>query len=463
MKFNNIVITIASIIMLWGTSACSDDPTSTPLDKSIAEVENSTFCSLSFEWGKVKDAVQYSYQLAETVTGNVVNTDVTRSTTASFTGLKPSTDYTLTVLAYAAIGSEYTTSAPIVLTARTADIVPIATPQPILSREVNTATLEWDYVESAQSYLWQLRDADNELLDEGETAASYVSFSNMQSGTFTFTVIAQTDVPGLKNSEPGSLTFEFVRERIEVWRIKGTYSSALTDSEWKAELVAYDDNSYTIESWYGVENYDFTFTIDEQDGASAFIVSDRDYAYDPASQSYSIPTGLSDGPANVSLFHSQCTMEGSPAKGSISLNVSDGIHTGNDRFTWSTITCTIDDLCGEWTRHYYGYDNYYGEGYDVTMSVIITKVDDHTIRIPLPLFDNEYADVTVDLENMIYTLQPTPMNVGYTFASAAGEQVPLTGSISPTEFKMNNWGMFWSGYNDYVNTTMEFYREAAAE
>lgn len=463
MKFNNIILTIASIIMLWGTAACSDDNNPTPLDQSAIEAGNATFCSLSFEWGKVKDAVQYSYQLTETATGNIISTEVTKLNKVSFNNLKASTDYTLTVLAYAAIGSDHTTSEPIVLTARTADILPIATPKPVLSREVNTAYLEWEYVESAQSYLWQLRGANNDLLNEGETTASYVSFDNMQSGTYTFTVIAQTDVPGLKESEPGKLTFDFVRERIEMWRIKGIYSSALTDSEWQAELVAYDDNSYTIESWYGVEDYDFTFAMNEQEGSSVFTVSDSDYAYDPTSQSYSIPTGLSDGPANISLFHQQCSMEGSSANGTITLSVSDGTRTGNDQFTWSTITCTIDDLCGEWTRHYYCYDNYYGEGYDVTMTVTITKVDDHTIRIPLPLYDDEYANVTVDLETMIYTLQPTPMNIGYTFASAAGEQVPLTGIISPTEFKITNWGLFWSGYNDYVNTSMEFYRETATE
>lgn len=461
MKFNKITAALVSVMMLWGAAACSDDTTPAPLDKTTAEIQNATFNTLSFEWERVKDAVQYSYQLSETATGNIVTTALTQQTKATFTDLTPSTDYTLTVLAYAAMNSDRTTSEPIVLTARTSDILAIEAPQPVMSREVNTIIVEWNHITSAQGYYYKLTDSDGTVIGEGETGALYANFSDMQSGKYTFTVTALIDAPGLKDSEPASITFDFVRERMEIWRIDGTYTSSLTDANWNATLVAYDDNSYDIQGWYGVEGYDLTFTIDEQNAADMFVMSADKYTYNEAGKFYSVPTGLTTaGLANINVYpaDNQCAFEGSPAKGSVMLHVSDGNKTGNDTFAWTTIECTIDDLCGNWVRHYTCYDNYYQEGYNNTMDVTITKVDDNTIRIPLPLYNNEYANAIVNLKTMTYTINPTAMNVGYTFANAAGANTPLTGTISPTRFTINGWGLFWAGSNDYINTTMEFYR-----
>lgn len=461
MKFNKITAALASVMMLWGAAACSDDSTPTPLDKTTAEIQNATFNTLSFEWGRVKDAVQYSYQLSETATGKIITTAITQQTKATFTDLTPSTDYTLTVLAYAAINSDNTTSEPIVLTARTSDIIAIESPQPVMSREVNTIIVEWNHITSAQSYSYKLVEGEGNVISEGVTGALYANFSNMQSGKYTFTVTALIDAPGLKNSEPASITFDFVRERMEIWKINGTYTSSLTDSEWDATLVAYDDNSYDIQGWYGVNGYDLTFTIDEQNAADMFVMSADKYTYNEAGKFYSVPTGLTTaGLANINVYpaDNQCAFEGTPAKGSVLLHVSDGSKAGNDIFKWTTIECTIDDLCGDWVRHYTCYDNYYQEGYNNTMNVTITKVDDTTVKIPLPLFDNEYADVTVNLQTMTYTINPTTMSVGYIFANSTGENLPLTGMISPTNFSINGWGLYFSGYNYYSNTAMEFYR-----
>lgn len=452
MKFNKTATIMALASLLFGSFGCSEDNTLTPLDGTVAELKGSSFNSLSFSWSKVKGAIQYSYQLSETATGEILVRDVTQSTTASFSDLKASTDYTLTVLAYAALESDYTTSEPVVLTARTADIVPLDTPVLEWSREVNTFYVEWGAVESAQYYYYVLYDGDNNVISEDWTSATYAGFENMRSGTYTCTVVAQTEIPGLSDSEEGRITFEFERERVEIWRLTGVYTSSLFSQDWTAELVAYDDNSYTIESWYGVEGYDFTFKTNDSDEK----ISVSGYDYD--GQSYRVPTGLADGPENISLFADQSSMTGSSIKGDITLKVSDGTNTGEDSFRWELITCTIDDLCGDWIRHYTCYDNYYGEGYDNTMSVTITKVDDNTICIPLPLYNNEYANAVIDFGSMTYSIAPTAMNVGFIFASIAGESVPLTGLISPTGFTIHNWGMFWGGYNDYLNTTMEFYR-----
>lgn len=447
MRFNNIAMMVALASVLFGSVACGDEPAPSPLDLPAGEMSDATYNSLSFTWEKVKDAVQYSYQLSESASGEIVSTDVTRQTNASFTGLEPSTDYTLTVLAYAAYDSYYTTSEPSVLTARTADLVAVGTPRPEMSRDVNTLYISWDYVDNADSYLWRLYDAAGNLLESGETSGYYVQFDDMKSGNFSFTVTALTSAPGFKDGETGRLDFEFVRERVEIWRLTGTYFSSLLEAIWNADLVAYDNGSYTIESWYGVEGYDFTFTVD---GNGVFSCPS------------SVPTGL-EVPAEVHVTAAGSSMEGNSANGKVTLSVSDGTDSGKDELSWSSETCSIDDLCGEWVRHYTCYDNYYEEGYDNTMSVTVTKVDDNTIRVPLPLYNDEYANVTVNLETMTYTLEPTAMNVGYVFASSAGENVAITGMISPTRFFVNNWGLFWGGYNDYVNTMMEFYRSEGAD
>ena len=131
--------------------SCSDDEVATPLGKSEMTVGDASYNSLTFTWGNVKDARQYSYQLVKTGTESILETGITKETSVSFSGLDYDTEYTLTVLAYAAMDSEHTTSEPIVLTAKTNDLTDLTVPAPVMTREVNTIILNWGAVEGTSS------------------------------------------------------------------------------------------------------------------------------------------------------------------------------------------------------------------------------------------------------------------------------------------------------------------------
>lgn len=274
MKILNSIIVLSVVVLGTAFAGCSDDKELIPLTKTEGSVQKSSYSSLTFKWSKVEGARQYSCQLKETATDLPVSTEVTQSNSITYGDLRPSTDYTLTVLAYAAMESGHTTSEPLILTGRTADIQPLATPVVTMTREVNSLIFEWDYIESAYSYLWTLVDGEGTVVQEGETRGSEVSIDNLASGSYIFTLTATTDIEGLKNSEASETKFDFVRQRLEVWTANGAYTSELLGgAQWTATLTAYDDNSYTISGWYGDEGTDLNFKIDPQDVDNMFKLS----------------------------------------------------------------------------------------------------------------------------------------------------------------------------------------------
>lgn len=440
------MVALASVI--FGSFGCSEELTRTPLDKTSAELKDASFNSLSFSWNKVKGAVQYSYQLSETESEEAVATGVTKGLSASFTDLKPSTDYTLTVLAYAPYDSDFTTSEPVVLSARTSDLVAVGKPVLEIDRDVNTVYVMWDWVDNADSYQWWLYDAGGNLQDSGETADYYVTFNTLRDGSYTCNVKAMTTAPGFKDSETSAIDFDFVREGVEVWRKVGMYSSSLLEDEWKATIVAYDDGSYTIESWYGVEGRDFTFSLDEQNALVCESV---------------VPTGLS-APSEVTVAASESLMSGDQYNGSVSISVSDGSNSGTDTFTWVTVSCTIDDICGDWVLYYMAHDDYYGDDYTNTIDVTITKVNDNTVTIPIPVFSSEdCGEMVIDFETMTFSIQPVTISYGYVFAGEEADTEPVTGNISPDGFSVTGWNLFYEAWPFFSNTILDFYRAEETE
>lgn len=379
MKINNIISIVALASVIFGSFGCSEELTRTPLDKTSAELKDASFNSLSFSWNRVKGAVQYSYQLSETESEEAVATGVTKGTSASFTDMKPSTDYTLTVLAYAPYDSDFTTSEPVVLSARTADLVAVGKPVLEIDRDVNTVYVMWDWVDNADSYQWWLYDAAGNLQDSGETADYYVQFDDMQSGSYNFKVVAKTSVPGYKDGDVADFDFNFARERIEVWRKAGTYARSILGTDWTADLVAYDD----------------------------------------------------------------------------------GANSGEDTFSWQS--SPVDPFCGKWVMHYTAHDDGWGDDYDYVMDVTITRIDDNTVLIPMPVFTSDSAEMKIDVESMTYTIRPTTVTYDYVFAGAEGDTSSVTGSISPDGFTVTGWTFYYGGVAYYSNTYLEFYRAEETE
>lgn len=445
MKINNIISIVALASVIFGSFGCSEELTRTPLDKTSAELKDASFNSLSFSWNKVKGAVQYSYQLSETESEEAVATGVTKGTSASFTDLKPSTDYTLTVLAYAPYDSDFTTSEPVVLSARTSDLVAVGKPVLEIDRDVNTVYVMWDWVDNADSYQWWLYDAGGNLQDSGETADYYVQFDDMQSGSYNFKVVAKTSVPGYKDGDVADFDFNFVRERVEVWRMAGTYASSILGTDWTADLVAYDDDTYTIEAWYGIDGFDFTFSLGEQNA----LVCESPVA-----------TGL-EAPSELTIDVSGSSMTGNQDSGSVTISVSDGANSGEDTFSWQS--SPVDPFCGKWVMHYTAHDDGWGDDYDYVMDVTITRIDDNTVLIPMPVFTSDSAEMKIDVESMTYTIRPTTVTYDYVFAGAEGDTSSVTGSISPDGFTVTGWTFYYGGVAYYSNTYLEFYRAEEAE
>lgn len=449
MKRYKILGLLAAAILASASWSCSDDDVVTPLEKSDMTIGDVSYNSLSFSWGKVKDARQYSYQLVKTGTEDIIETGITKETTVSFSGLDYDTEYTLTVLAYAAMDSEYTTSEPIVLTGRTDDLTTLASPVPAWSREANTIILTWSAVEGARDYAYTLTDADGNSIASGSTYDSYVNFTGIQTGTYTFTVTAQTVTEGFRDSQPGTVSIDFVREREEIWRAAGTYTSVLLGSSWAAELVAYDDNSYCLLSWYGVEGYNFDFTIDGSDASNMFR-PDASYSHDSATGAYTVPTGLAS-PASVALYAdgNRSAFEGVAGRGSITLSVSDGANSGNDTFDWGV---TINDFVGTWTCDFAGYD-YSDPSYDETYygEVEITLgTEPNTLIVPLPPYWGYLSGngtMVVDLNTMTFTMQPvTFSSLNITFSGGSTETAPMTGKISASGITFDAIQAWYSGY-----------------
>lgn len=445
---------LAAAVIAAASWSCDDDKAPVPLAKSDISSSDVSYNSLKFSWGKVKDARQYSYQLVKTATEAIIETGITKETSVSFSGLDYDTEYTLTVLAYAAIESDNTTSDPIVLTARTNDLVTLPSPVLSWSREVNTIIATWNSVEGARDYAYALTDASGNKVASGSTYDNYVSFDDMQTSTYTLTVTAQYASEGYRDSQPASITIDFVREHQEIWRASGTYSSVLLGTSWHAELVAYDDNTYVILSWYGAEGYNFGFSLDENNASDMFR-PDPSYSYNQATGAYSVPTGI-DAPAAVSVFpaDNQCAFEGNAGRGSVTLRVSDGATTGNDILSWGA---SIEDFVGTWTCDYEAIDSSgdptYNDSFHGTVEITL-GTEPNTLIVPMPSYDGYLAEagvMVVDMDSMTFTMQPVSVGGVYTYAGADAETAPLTGRISKSGIVFDAIQAWYSGYSYFAS------------
>lgn len=449
MKRYKIFGLLAAAMVAAASWSCDDDGELAPLAKSDISAADVTYNSLTFNWGKVANARQYSYQLVETATENIITTGITKDTSASFTGLTHDTEYTLTVLAYAAMESCYTTSDPIVLTARTNDLVTLPSPVLSWSREVNTIIATWNAVDGSRDYVYTLTDADGNSLASGSTYDTYVSFADMKTGTYTLSVTAEYANDGYRDSQPATLVIDFVRERQEIWRSSGIYSSVLLGTSWPAELVAYDDNTYVLESWYGADGYDFGFSLDETN-ASDMFKPDQSYSYDAATKAYTVPTGIAS-PSEVSVFahDNLCAFAGNAGRGSVTLHVSDGTTTGNDTFSWGV---TIQDFVGTWTCDFAAYDYSgdasYNEFFNGNVEITL-GTEPNTLIVPMPSFWGYLSSngvMVVDLDSMTFTMQPVSFSIGY-LAGNASASAPLTGKISTSGITFDVIQAWYSGYS----------------
>ncbi len=428
MKKIHYILLLAIIACMSLASCSSDDVVKTPLDTPSISQSETMVSSLAFNWKPVSGATQYAYELYEG--DNRVMGNVTNETSVVATGLVPNTTYTLKVWAYAAVTGDKSTSPVATLTATTNAITPLDNPVPHASSANGGVTITWPAVEHATTYLYSYKNAEGETV-KGSTDTNSITLTNLAIGTYTIGITAISTDEAYSNSETISLTFE--RTKAEIWRKTGTYTSRILENEtFTADIVAYDDGSYSIEAPYGAEGYSISFSVPEggteisplateEDGWYAFWVSSEKYVY--------IYPGSGESKFTGNKIHGEVWFY-------TYLYDKDGNYLGYgyEDFAWGSAELTIDDLCGTYAAKSEGEDGFSSDwspqSIDRTDEVTISKNDDGTLNIYNFYGWEENFTASVDLSAKTITIEPSDWATYYTFASISSEETSVVGTIS---------------------------------
>lgn len=366
-RAGGIFLLAAACMGVFSSCSDNDDTLNGKLDKTNVEVLSQSVSSLSFTWKAIKNASQYAYELSDP-DGNLVESGVTTDLAASFTNLQPNTTYQLKVWAYGAYGSGYETSEPIYLTATTPAIVQLGTPGVTVVTSGATTTVSWKSVEHAKKYEYyvKLKGADK-VLESGTVTDTEVALYGLV-GEYELGVKSLSTNEAYSDSEYAKV--EFKVEKREVWRTVGTFDDGAGHS-WKATIVAYSNDSYTILKWYGNEGYDLEFSVTS--GGNVAVTN----AYKDDGEWYYVRT---DATHHLTVHHTyHSSFSGNSTSGKMT------IYNGKDiTFTWPVPvteswraegTCSIQGYNWKATLVAYSDGSYkllkwYGyDGYDLEFSV----------------------------------------------------------------------------------------------
>lgn len=272
-----------------GLYSCSDDDVRTPLDTPQVIEESATYNSVSFRWPPVANALEYGYRVSDS-NGVAVAADVTQKTYATVGELEPNSTYTVEVWPYAAVGGEYSTPPCATISATTAPIVKLSTPTLEIDQEEGIIYAFWSKVPDAEYYVYSIKNSEGSEVKGGESYDSDMEITGLDLGDYTFSIYAATTRGGFENGDAASAPFAV--EVMEIWRVEGTYHSAEFDQSWPATMVAYNNSTYSILSFYGVDGYNLDFAINpaNPDDMFSLRVGER-YDYD-TSKYWLVPTGL---------------------------------------------------------------------------------------------------------------------------------------------------------------------------
>ena len=468
MKFNKIITSFAAVALVSVMTSCSDDDVATPI-ASDAEVENSgaSYDKLSFEWDKIGGAIQYGYELIDG-DGNVVCRDVTTQTSATIGSLQPSTEYTLKVWGYPAIGSGYVQSEPVVIKATTDPLKTLAAPTVSGSQAEVTYTVSWRSVTGATGYEYTLTNAAGDEISSSTTTSRSVEFTHLDNGNYTIAVKALSTTPGYEATGEVA-TFDFTSDIVELWSAEGTYTSAVLGKSWDAKILCYGGGHYTIVDWYGIKGYNIDFYTDNSDAESSFKIYDY-YDYNSSTGAYQVPTGRSDiGALNVYPWYNESSIDGTSMAGSAKICVLLNGSDVYDTYTWKGEYDGIaaDEFVGTWNVHTEGFSwisNVDGEflddgmDFDENSTIEITKIDNNTISMPAPFFSKIKLTVKIDMIEGVLTADPVPgLFTWYTFAGESSETSKVIGTInSDGSFEFNDWNAWCDGEQYTYYTTAKY-------
>lgn len=435
-----IQILLLLLVCLLGLGSCSsDDVLKTQLDTPALTQNATTVSSLAFSWNAVDGATQYAYELYD-ASGTLVLGGVTTTTSVVATGLKDNAAYTLKVWAYGALTGNKSTSPIAELTATTNKIVPLANPDPSAETGNGSVTITWPAVENAASYAYSYT-IEGET-KKGTTKTNSVTLRSLTTGDYTVYITAISDEEAYSDSDPIAVTFHVVSKN-EIWRKAGKYYSANLDQYFDATIVAYDDDTYTIEAPYGEKGYDISFSVAEGSKEIAFTnpYSTDEWGYNYLyvnSQNYYIAAYTTSGYSSFEdgsgkdkgeVWFFTCLYDGN--KEAIGSN-------GYDDFVWGGDEdqgLTVDDLCGSYTSTDTGYsmmiDWTNWTAVEQTETVAISKNDDGTITISNFFGWEEDVKGTADLEAKTITLEiKTDWSGYYTLCKYDAPTTAVVGTIA---------------------------------
>lgn len=438
-------------VLAGGMISCKEEEGKTTLTKPVVNLEESTVSSLTFSWDAVENATQYVYSLSDP-SSNVVSGDETTSTSATFTGLESNTTYTFTVSAYGDAG-KYSASEEATITATTAAVAQLDTPALTVNTE-GGVTISWNAVENAASYEYSYcKEGEEDSKTSGSTTETSVTIAGLSSGTYTFEIYAKSGDESHSDSEAATTSFSV--ERQELWRVTGDFSCG--DVTGERELVAYDDGSYSLKSWFGVEGYDLDFTVNSDQTlniTNAYYVDEYGYYY-----VYSTEVGVyrclypaKYGSDYFSYF--------SGDKSSGSFYCYD--YYASDyyvEFSWES-NSFIDSLVGTYSQNTTGYtwmedfSNWQDISSYATSEVTITKTDETTVSIKGIYYEDYSLTATVDESARTLTIAPQTWLEYYTWGSDSDSSASVVATVDDSGvITISNWAAYYGGYSYTYNTS----------
>lgn len=278
---------MASFTACDDDDAFSNDGLKNPAMSPIASESGSSVSTLSFVWDPVEGAIQYGYALFDEV-GNSIADGTTIGTSAKFSKLRPATTYTLKVYAFTDVNGNQASSPAYVMTATTAAVDQLSSPENIVYTYAGgESKITWDAVENASSYEVQLSCPSDTVY--ASVITNEVVLREFKHLEYKLSVTAVSGNEAYTDSYPAETKIDVAAET--VWTVEGAQKVNMIGQEYTATLIAYDDATYKLASWFGVEGYDLYFKL----GEGNVVIPWGDYEQD--GDVYVIPTGLASIPA----------------------------------------------------------------------------------------------------------------------------------------------------------------------
>jgi hypothetical protein len=470
-------------------TACDNDDDVVKAQLASPEITlvDSTATSLTFSWSSVDQAYQYEYELRDS-REVLVEGNLTDKNSVTIEGLNPETEYTLSVVAYAQDVRYYLASESATLSAKT-DVAPIVASELWRAEGTFTSTdlgdswtatlvayddnhyelLSWYGVEGYNLQFYVTADGGLDLSNyessygyyyvptgrsDYEQAALYVadgysgfSGDETKGSIFVWDYLAAGGYDKFTWGTTNEPETPSDTDRTALWSADGTYTCAVLATSWKATLTAYSDGSYTLASWFGVEGYDFTFSL------TADSVLTANYSLDEF-QYYCVPTGRTDYPTAYLYFENQCSSFTGDATQGVFFLYDYLTQGGYDTFTWSasassnSSSLTLASLVGSYSEHTTGYWN---ATCDYTCDVTLAIEDEATQSVSLNGFSGSATPLvgTVDLEARTITFEPNQDFASYYLFSAEADQyTSVIATIADDgTITLKDWGAWypWQG------------------